>query len=546
MAISISGRIVRSSGSHLPVILAGVALAVALGSALSCGGDGGGPPTQQGHAPTAPANLQVVVLSATSAHLTWTDQSTDETGFHVYRGPSGQTHAARVATVGPNVQSYDDAGLSPGTTYGYCVHSFSNNGESAVHVGGTVTTPAAATATIVLNPTSVTFTATQGGSSPAAKTVAVTNGGGGTLSGLAVGTITYGAGASGWLQAAVSPTSAPATVTLTATLGSLAAGTYTASVPVTSGVASNSPQTIGVTFTVGAPSSGPTLSTPTVSNTTITLTWTYTWPQLGSTNDAYLLEESTTGSGSGFTQIASYAQDTHVSPYTQSLTRTTAGTYWYRVRVRNYAGLTGYSEVQSATVTLPAQISAYPSVDNAMMSSSLDATLATKVFSTSDNAAGCEYLMNLMYGYDYTCVASALKFDVQSQIAGRSVKTATLRLYVHMLRGDFSVTPTYLVAALVESWSTTTMNWNTLATMSYRNTGARIVNAPSTGTLPVDIDVTTIVQNWASGGFANNGILLYPYSGYPGYTPSLEITYFYSRESYDLTTHRPQLIVEFQ
>ena len=80
----------------------------------------------------------------------------------------------------------------------------------------------------------------------------MTNGGTGTLDGLGVGTITYGAGASGWLAASVSPATAPATVTLTATLGSLAAGTYTATVPVTStatGV-TNSPQTISVTFTV--------------------------------------------------------------------------------------------------------------------------------------------------------------------------------------------------------------------------------------------------------------------------------------------------------
>jgi hypothetical protein len=143
--------------------------------------------------------------------------------------------------------------LAPGT-YTATVKitsSYAKNSPQAVGVTFTVNAPPPA---IALNPTSVSFTTPLGGGNPAAKTAAVTNGGGGTLSGLAIGTITYGAGASGWLAASVSPTTAPGTVTLTATLGSLAAGQYTATVPVTSSAAgvANSPQNISVTFTVTA------------------------------------------------------------------------------------------------------------------------------------------------------------------------------------------------------------------------------------------------------------------------------------------------------
>jgi hypothetical protein len=108
---------------------------------------------------------------------------------------------------------------------------------------------------IVLTPTSRTFTATENGADPAALTVAIANGSGGStpLSNLAVGTITYGAGASGWLTTAtVNPTTAPATLTLQPTTGTLAPGTYTATVPVESSVASNNPQNVTVTFTVNA------------------------------------------------------------------------------------------------------------------------------------------------------------------------------------------------------------------------------------------------------------------------------------------------------
>lgn len=113
---------------------------------------------------------------------------------------------------------------------------------------------AAGSPAIGLGSTSVNFAATQGGASPTAQTVSVTNTSVGTLTGLGIGTISY-VGASGWLAAGLNTTTAPATLTLTATTGSLTAGTYTATVPVTAAVASNSPQTVSVTFTVnpGAP-----------------------------------------------------------------------------------------------------------------------------------------------------------------------------------------------------------------------------------------------------------------------------------------------------
>jgi hypothetical protein len=132
------------------------------------------------------------------------------------------------------------------------------NSPQNISVTFTVTS---ATPVIVLTPTSRTFAATTGGANPATQTVDVSNGGGQTLNGLAVGTITYGSGqTTGWLSASINQTTAPATVTLTATTGSLAAGTYTATVPVTSTASgvTNSPQNISVTFNVAAP--GPTIT----------------------------------------------------------------------------------------------------------------------------------------------------------------------------------------------------------------------------------------------------------------------------------------------
>jgi hypothetical protein len=107
---------------------------------------------------------------------------------------------------------------------------------------------------IALSSATLTFSAQQGGADPASQFITITNGGSGSLTGLATGTITYGAGATGWLQAPIlSGTTAPATLTLQPVTGALIPGTYTATVPVQSGVASNSPQNLTVSFTVTPP-----------------------------------------------------------------------------------------------------------------------------------------------------------------------------------------------------------------------------------------------------------------------------------------------------
>jgi uncharacterized membrane protein len=132
---------------------------------------------------------------------------------------------------------------------------------AAVRVSSPMSIPSSETVTVVLDivepspsialaATDISFTASENGPDPAPRTVAITNSGGGTLTGVS-SSVTYVSGQpSGWLRASLSSTTAPATLTLQATTGSLAASTYNAALAVTSDVASNSPQTIAITFTV--------------------------------------------------------------------------------------------------------------------------------------------------------------------------------------------------------------------------------------------------------------------------------------------------------
>src|SRR5262245_7904065 len=72
------------------------------------------------------------------------------------------------------------------------------------------------------------------------------------LEGLAVGTISYGAGASDWLQASLDQTSTPASLTLTAAAAGLVDGTYLASVTLTSTTPGTPPDSLPVSLLVGA------------------------------------------------------------------------------------------------------------------------------------------------------------------------------------------------------------------------------------------------------------------------------------------------------
>jgi len=120
----------------------------------------------------------------------------------------------------------------------------------------TVTFSATATAAdapaIGLSDTLVAFTAVSEGAGPADKTVQVTNAGGGTLSGLTLGAITYDSAPTGWLTATLAGSVSPTNIVLSVTHGTLGAGTYGATVPVRSTAAgvSNSPQAVRVRLTV--------------------------------------------------------------------------------------------------------------------------------------------------------------------------------------------------------------------------------------------------------------------------------------------------------
>ena len=105
---------------------------------------------------------------------------------------------------------------------------------------------------LVLSRSSVPITAQANSTLPGTQTVNITNSGGGTIGGIAPGTIVYSTGASGWLSASVTSATTPSTLTLTVTSTALAVGNYSATVPVTSTTPGVTPLNVTVTYTVSA------------------------------------------------------------------------------------------------------------------------------------------------------------------------------------------------------------------------------------------------------------------------------------------------------
>ncbi len=83
-----------------------------------------------GTGPAPPTNLIAMAVSSTQINLTWTDNASNETGFAIERSPDGTTFAP-LTTVGANVTSYQNTGLTASTTYHYRVRATNEVGPSA-------------------------------------------------------------------------------------------------------------------------------------------------------------------------------------------------------------------------------------------------------------------------------------------------------------------------------------------------------------------------------------------------------------------------------
>ncbi len=95
--------------------------------------------------PLTPSNLNATAASSSQINLSWTDNSSDETGFRVYWSIGTNTY---YGDLNANVTSAQITGLTSSTTYNIYVAAYNANGFSNISNTVTVTTPASTIPTI--------------------------------------------------------------------------------------------------------------------------------------------------------------------------------------------------------------------------------------------------------------------------------------------------------------------------------------------------------------------------------------------------------------
>ena len=77
-------------------------------------------------APLTPSNLVLNTVGATQVSMTWQDNANNEDGFAIERSTNGSNVWQQVGTVGANVTTFTNTGLTPSTEYRYRVKSFND------------------------------------------------------------------------------------------------------------------------------------------------------------------------------------------------------------------------------------------------------------------------------------------------------------------------------------------------------------------------------------------------------------------------------------
>lgn len=114
--------------------------------------------------PAAPSNLSASVVSGDQIDLAWTDNSSNEDGFYVYRAQASGTTTddyTQVADLAADTTSYSDTGLEDGEQYFYRVASYTSSDESlSGEVSATTTLPAPTSLSVTGNDMSWTDNST--------------------------------------------------------------------------------------------------------------------------------------------------------------------------------------------------------------------------------------------------------------------------------------------------------------------------------------------------------------------------------------------------
>lgn len=204
---------------------------------------------------TTPATQTLSISNGGTGTLVWTASSNST--WLTLNGTSsvtGSNLGSITVAVNPN-------GLAVGSRSSIITIVGPGSGNSPQTVTVTFDITAAPTPTIGLSASSLSFTTTQGGSNPAAKTISISNSGSGTLSWAATENTS-------WLSLTPASGTGASTLSISVDATGLTAGTYSAPITIAASGATNTPNTISITFTVNP------VQTPTIGLSPASLSFT--------------------------------------------------------------------------------------------------------------------------------------------------------------------------------------------------------------------------------------------------------------------------------
>jgi len=192
----------------------------------------------------------------------------------------------------------------------------------------------------------------------------------------------------------------------------------------------------------------------------------------------------------------------------------------------------------------PSSITVSPSAFNVVAFNSLSsqAHVANTAYPNSSTlAVGNDFYVNYLGTVtSYNLFGSALKFDIQSQISGRSIRRAELRLHISAYPASSS---SYRLKAFASPWDRNTLTWNSIDRLQAYSDST--VNVPQSFSSPMVINITNIVQSWASGRYQNHGVYLSDPNLNAPRNVELRRTEFHNM-SHSNAALRPSLYIEFQ
>ncbi len=80
--------------------------------------------------PATPTGAQPTAITSTSIAMSWTNNATNATGYHIFRKMTTASNFMQIASLPPTAITYLDTGLTPGTSYDYHIQAYNIAGYS--------------------------------------------------------------------------------------------------------------------------------------------------------------------------------------------------------------------------------------------------------------------------------------------------------------------------------------------------------------------------------------------------------------------------------